>query len=486
MTRQRTHAALVGLATAFFSLSPAAARATVPPPLQPYMSQTAHGYRNGNARAVPEQPWWTAFKEQKKLRGLIEQALRTNFDLGAATARIVQAEALATQARAPLFPSLSVNLSVQASPLESVGFQFGGAGPSPGGPGPELPDVFYSGSAVLNARYGLDVWGRQYLQYRASELTAVARRMNRDEFAARLAVQVAEAYFDAVATAQQKAITKQQIDVNASLLELTQLRFEKGEASSLDVYQQRQQLAAAEARLPPIKANLRVFKQRLNVLVGNSPSESLVAVPDTLPQLPEPPGTGRPRDLLQNRPTLRAARAQYEAAVARRKSSVRALFPSMSIGGQAGWQAVKLDELNSQQFWGANASISLPLFQGLRNWGRIEQNAGAATEAAQTLGQQWLQAVRDVESALVQQQERRRELDAVRQQLEAARLAYQKARERYAKGLVDYLPLLTALNTRQSAELTLIRAKRALLSARLRLYQALGGTWIGDLTGDVS
>jgi multidrug efflux system outer membrane protein len=48
---------------------------------------------------------------------------------------------------------------------------------------------------------------------------------------------------------------------------------------------------------------------------------------------------------------------------------------------------------------------------------------------------------------------------------------------RYANGLSDYLPVLAALESLQRVERSRILAERQLLSFRVQLYRALGGTW---------
>ena len=52
-----------------------------------------------------------------------------------------------------------------------------------------------------------------------------------------------------------------------------------------------------------------------------------------------------------------------------------------------------------------------------------------------------------------------------------------EARTRYRQGLSDFLPVLTALQSQQQAQLQLLSARRQALSYRVQLCRALGGTW---------
>ncbi len=72
-------------------------------------------------------------------------------------------------------------------------------------------------------------------------------------------------------------------------------------------------------------------------------------------------------------------------------------------------------------------------------------------------------------------------LAALEAQIVEARHTLDEARRRYAQGLVDYLPVLTALSATQQAEQQKLGAQRQRLSYRVQLHRALGGTWTRKL-----
>lgn len=275
------------------------------------------------AAPVAERPWWETFGDAS-LAELIVQGLAGNNDLGAASSRAESARARADQALAPLFPALNLTATGSASPSSSLGFQTGGLPTVPGAP--TLPEVVYSGSAYASMRYSVDLFGRQLLAYQASLHGARASEQDRDGLG--LSSLIAQAYFDAVAAAQQVAVIERQIEIARSLAEMTQLRYERGGTSGADVLQQRQQLAATRARLPPARSQLHLARQRLGVLLGRPPDQALPQVPARLPAPPAPPGLGMPAALLENRPDLRGALARLEASRSLTLSTQRALLPA--------------------------------------------------------------------------------------------------------------------------------------------------------------
>src|SRR5436305_10003824 len=71
------------------------------------------GPRHADA-ALPSVVWWRGFGS-KELTGLIEESLTSNFDVAAAVARIVQADANSRVAGAPLLPIVDLNGSAVRS-----------------------------------------------------------------------------------------------------------------------------------------------------------------------------------------------------------------------------------------------------------------------------------------------------------------------------------------------------------------------------------
>ncbi|MFN7133768.1 MAG: TolC family protein [Myxococcales bacterium] len=442
----------------------------------PATAELPERFQAGSAGAPAETPWWLSF-QASGLDRLVSTGLAENHDVAAAAERIASAEARADQARATLFPTVNFDVSANATPFSAIGFQFGGVTPTR----PDLPDVLVRGSAMFNVRYQLDVWGRQLNALRATRMRAEVTREEREGFGLSLASQIAEAWFDLIASREQVAVVERQISTASSLLELLQLRFERGEARAPDVLQQKQQLAAAKSRLPGARVQEELARQRLSVLFGRAPPENLPPVPERLPAVPDAPITGTPADLVDNRPDLRAALARLEAARLQAASAGRVYFPTVGVSGQAGWQAFRSNELRSQAVWGAGADLSFNLFRGGADEALIREADAEARAAEQSVRQLSLQAIAEVESALERERASQAQLAAVREQLEAARRAFEEARHGYLQGLTGYVAVFTALNALEQAQLAEVQAARAVLSARVQLHQALGGPWTRGL-----
>ena len=442
----------------------------------------------GAASPVGETPWWETVSDPK-LRAIVDTALARNLDVAAATARIAIARSIADQSAAPLYPLVTANASMTVVPTNTLGFQFGLSGatnPSgmggmggmgSAGGGTASSDLFWRGSATLDARYAIDAWWRQHPAARAARLEAHASTDERDDFAIRLATQVAGAYLDAVAARERLVKLEEQLSTLQKLEELTELRFQRSEASGIDVLQQRQQVAGARARIPDARSQYKLQTRRLLVLLGQSPTEAPPAVSESLPVAGPLPPVGTPADVAHNRPDVRALGARLAAAQKRRAAAFGNHLPTVALTAQAGLQANRRTSWNSQEIYSGGLSISLPVFRGGADVAAVRQASAAINAARRAYGQSILRAVGEVETALVREAEQREALEALEQQAAAAKLAWTESKARYTEGLTPYLTVLTAINALNAAELNLIGARRALIGIRIDLHQALGGAW---------
>lgn len=433
----------------------------------------------GPVAAADPGPWWPRF-DDPALSAVVEATLSGNGDHAAAWERAEAARFRAGVALAPALPTVAFEHRQTEAPSESLGFQFGGIPQAPGAPAP--PDTFTTGSDLFTAAWTVDLFGRTLMAWKGSRWDAKAAEGDRQAQAIALATAAAEAYYDLVLARSRVRVVEDQLARARELHALVELRYQGGTATSTELLQQRQQLATIEAALPGAQAAVDRTVLRLRALMGEDPSAPrAVPTAEALPAgLPAAPALGRPVDLLRTRPDVAAAVAQLTAADARAWSALVGLLPTLTLSGNTGQQFFELTERREQDIWGATFVVSVPLFQGGRNIQSARDTAATERAARATAQQRLRVAVQEVEDALRVESQRAAELDARGRQAEAARMAWEDARIRYQRGLEPYQNVLTAFVSFANAELLQLQARRDLVSARIQLQDALGGTWARD------
>ncbi|MDA0329841.1 MAG: TolC family protein [Gemmatimonadetes bacterium] len=430
------------------------------------------------ATGVAMTPWWDELGDET-LTGLLRGAMEANGDLEAAVARMLQAEASADRSRAALMPSLSLDAQGSTGPLDGLGFQFGGI-PRGGGGNTPAPSLFYTGSATARASYRLSSWGSEYRTLKATRLEAMARRGDEDGVALGLVGQVAQTYYDVVSATAQIAVITRQLEVGGQLAEVAQLRYERGEATALEVLQQRQQLATTRATLPAAQIDLRLAQSRLESLLGRDPSGETVAVDVELPGVGEATGQPGTIDPLA-RPELRGAADRFQAAEARVSAAKWSVLPTVSLSASTGSQFFRSLGTTTQSTWGASMTVSLPVWDGFDRSAHVREASMDARANRSSMEQLRLNALAEVVSARVQQEGQQAQLAALRDQLDASERAFEESRRRYLAGLATVLDVLNAMNGMQQAELGVIRTQRTVLASWIQLKQAIGGPWTQGL-----
>ena len=424
--------------------------------------------RNAGSAPMPE-TWWKDFN-QPQLTALIDDMLENNFQLRAAWARVKQARSFVKQANSGKYPQLDLSGGAQRSQSRfNIGEQV-------------IINENNIFTASIGAGYELDLWRRMANTGDAAALDALASRDAVEAIAITLAAEVSEAWFDLVSVSAQLKLLREQLETNTLYLELIELRFRKGLASSLDIYQQRQALVSLQAQITLLDGSRALLIQRIAILVGKPPSAISVTPGEVLPALPAAaPGVGLPADLLERRPDVRAARRQVEAADYRVAVAVADRLPALRLSGSAGMQAFALADFLSSPVWNLIASVAAPLVDGGRRRAEVDRQKAIVEERLMDYGRVLLQAMVEVEGALVNEERQLAYIKDLEQLVELSGLTLSQAQERYNQGLIDYLPVLSAIQGQQRAQLNLIQARRSLISFRIQLCRALGGTWTQEL-----
>jgi multidrug efflux system outer membrane protein len=186
-----------------------------------------------------------------------------------------------------------------------------------------------------------------------------------------------------------------------------------------------------------------------------------------------------PSDLLRRRPDVREAERNLAAASARVGVAVADLFPRFSLTGSFGYESTELKRwfTPANQFWNFGPTMSWPIFDG----GQIRANIRAANAVEEQnlimYRQTVLDAMQDVENALVAYNNELVREQALRKAVESNIRALGLAQQLYTKGLVDFLYLLDTQATLFTAEDSLVQSQQTVSTDLVALYKALGGGW---------
>src|SRR5262249_53674583 len=168
--------------------------------------------------------------------------------------------------------------------------------------------------------------------------------------------------------------------LQAGLLGILRLQYEKGQIALVDVVTQETAVAQAKLLLPPLDKQLAQQRDLLAFLTGRFPAEDIAAtfqigsfrLPRTLP-------LSVPADLVRQRPDIRVAEANLHSASAQVGTAIANRLPKITLTANAGSTALALSKLFSPGtgFWLVAGDAAQTVFDA----GTLYQRQRAAEEA---------------------------------------------------------------------------------------------------------
>lgn len=448
-------------AMAAFCALVAACAATPEPATLGFAVPARYDAKAGMPAAVPER-WWTRFGA-RELDRLVDAAQIGSLDIAAALTRITQADAQARIAGAGLFPA--------------VGFD--GAGSRSRSAGNQRNSV----SGVLSASYILDLWGRQRDIVAAAEHDAQTARYAAETARLATLASVATAYFDLAAARERLAIADQNAANAERILRIVRERLAAGTGTALDVAQQESFLANQRAAIPPLRQTAEQSRTLLALLVGRPPQGFKVAAASLKGLAVPAVSAGIPSALLVRRPDIRSAEAQLAAADASVEAARKALLPTISLSGSAGYQSSALSGLLRPEsaIWSLAGGLAQPIFDGNRLRSQVDLSIAQRQELLELYRRSIVAALTDVENALIFVRESAASEATQRVVVAKAREAFDLSEDRLKQGTIDLVTLLNTQATLSNAQDGLVQARLQRLRAAVTLIQALGGDWSAKL-----
>ncbi|QID19911.1 efflux transporter outer membrane subunit [Nitrogeniibacter mangrovi] len=417
--------------------------------------------------------WWQHIDDDQ-LQTLVAAALAGNPDLAAAQARLRAARAQLRAAGADLGPTVSA--SGQASRSR---------GSRDTGSSGQARELYQAG---FDARWEADLFGGLRRSREAAQADTEATAYALADARASLIAEVVNDYVLYRSTAQRLGIARDNLAAQSETLQLTDWRVQAGLATSLVLEQARTNRAQTAAQIPALETSLAGYANALSVLVGQPAGALQVQLgsDQRIPRIPDEVSAGVPADLLRQRADLRAAERQLAAATARIGAAQAQRYPSVTLTGSLGFEALSLGALGGAESLTRSlaGAIGATLFDGGRLVAQVDLQQANRDAALEAYRKAVLVAVQDVEDALVAVRNGQRRVSALGTAAESARNAALLARHQYQAGITDYQTVLDTERTRLNVEDTQAAAVADLASARIRLLKALGGGWAAgnDLT----
>jgi multidrug efflux system outer membrane protein len=449
---------------------------------QPYLpspSSWSSPMEGGETTAQPvDGAWWKTFQDPK-LDSLILRAVQSNLVLRVAEARIREARAQRGVVASGEGPSIEVRSSYSRNRFSKNGFP-----PLP----PSAPLDYNLYAVGFDASWELDLFGGVRRAVESANAGIAAAEFGYDDVLRSLLGEVARNYIEARAFQRRLAITRENIQAQQRIVNLTLDRYHAGLTSELDLQQAEALLATTTSQAPTFETGFRNATYRLDVLLGQPTGDVLNGLLEEAPIPARPPQVpvGLPSDLLLRRPDVRRAERELAAATARIGVAKADLFPRFSLTGDIGLVSLNVGDWWSagSRFWSAGPIVSWPVFQSGRIRANVRVQEAREEQALAQYQQTVLIAFEDVDSALTAYAKEQIRRQSLVQSVQANKRALKLAEDLYRHGLTDFVRVLESQRGLYQAQDSLVQSDQFVALNLVALYKALGGGWGVDEADD--
>ncbi|WP_347043372.1 TolC family protein [Bacteroides fragilis] len=415
--------------------------------------------------------WWKAFQDPV-LDSLISVAVKQNYSVLTAIDRINMAKANLRMERGNFFPTIGLNAGWTRQQSSGNTSDL-----------PQSTQHYYDAS--LNMSWELDLFGSIRNRVKAQKENFAASKEEYTGTMISLCAQVASAYINLRELQQELAVVQKNCASQEAVLKITEVRYNTGLVSKLDVAQAKSVFFSTKASIPQIESGINQYITTLAILLGTYPQEVRPALtaPGTLPDYMEPIGVGLPADLLLRRPDIRSAERSVNAQAALVGASKSDWLPQVFLKGSVGYAAKDLKDLthHKSMTYEIAPALSWTLFKGTQLVNATKLAKAQLDEAINQFNQTVLTAVQETDNAMNAYRNSIKQIVALREVRNQGQETLTLSLELYKQGLTPFQNVLDAQRSLLSYENQLVQARGYSLLQLIAMYQALGGGWSGNL-----
>jgi outer membrane protein TolC len=423
----------------------------------------------GSALSTAKMP----FSGRLSLLEAVQRGIVYNLGAVGLSQAVRQAHGQSRIARSALLPNVNgaVTESVQQINLRAAGIRI------------NLPLPGFAFPSIAGPFNFIDF--RVRLSQSVADLTALNNYrsakevLHANEFSARdardlVVLAVGGAYLQVIAARARVESAGAQLETANALYQQVLQKRGVGLVAQIDVNRSQVQALTQQQRLVTLQNDLAKQKINLARLTGLPPTDQY-EITDAVPFSPASPMNVEDALKLafQERADLQAAQAQIRAASHTRSAARSERLPSLSLNADYG--AIGITPSQSHGTFSVVGTVRVPLWQGGRTEGDIEEADASLTQRRAELEDLRGQIEAEVRNAYLDLQAATSQVELAKKNLETTQQTLGLTRQRFEAGVTDSVEVVQSQESVAAAELDCINSVFAHNVAKLSLARSLGG-----------
>jgi outer membrane protein TolC len=429
-------------------------------------SLQVQGNYSGSTPGTAKMP----FNGKLGFKDAIQRGLSFNLGESGATQSMRQAEGQRKVALSGLLPNINGTIveNVQTTDLRAQGFRFNF-------PGFSIPSVIGPFNYMdLRAHLSQNVFDLAAINnFRAASDVAKANRYSAQDARELIVLAVGGAYLQTIAARAKMDSEESQMEGANAVFDQSKQQLGQGLIAKVDADKNEVQALTHQQRLLSLKNDLAKQKINLARMIGLPPNDQY-DLTDDVPFAPADPLTieAALAQAFQQRADLKAADAQMHAAERSHAAARAERYPSLGVTGDYGGIGVNPGQL--QTTYTGTASLKIPIWQGGRAEGDIQQADAALSQRRAEYEDLKGQIESDVRSAYLDLQASASQVEVSQRNVQVTKEALDLTHQKVEVGVIDNVQYVQAQEQVTSAEFDYINGVFAYNVAKLNLARAMG------------
>jgi NodT family efflux transporter outer membrane factor (OMF) lipoprotein len=345
-------------------------------------------------------------------------------------------------------------------------------------PGKHFPDPLPNFLGALNLFWQIDLWRELRNARDAAGLRYLAATERRNYFVTRLVAEVAEHYYRLLALDKRIETLDQTIELQEQSLKIAEAKKKAGRGTELAVQRFQAEVRKNQSEKLIVKQEIVEVENRINFLVNRFPQPVERTSAGFFDLNIHTLSVGVPAQLLQNRPDIRQAERELEAAGLDVKVARAHFFPRLDITAGVGYQTFNLKYLFTTPealIYNVAGDLVVPLINKKAIQAEYLSANAKQLESVYNYQRVILNAFTEVINRLSMVQNYSKSIEIKKQQLQSLEASVNAASKLFQAARAEYVEVLLAQRDLLEARTVLIETKKQQLSAIVNTYQALGG-----------
>ncbi|TLP73128.1 TolC family protein [Maribacter sp. ACAM166] len=346
--------------------------------------------------------------------------------------------------------------------------------------GEEFPEPLADYSAGIFASWELDIWKKLRNSKKAAVLEYLSTIEGKNFMVTRLISEIADSYYELLVLDNQLAFIEQNLELQGNALTMVRLQKEAARATELAVRRFEAEVLKNQSHKFEVQQEIVEMENKLNFLIGRQPQHIVRHSEGFIETEMDTIYSGIPTQLLQNRPDIRQAEYELEAAKLNIKVARANFYPSIAIKAGIGLQAFNpkyLTTTPASLMYSIAGDIIGPLI-----------NRNAIKAGYNTANSKQIQAVYEYEKAILngyievvnqlsKMENLKKSYSLKEGQVKALTESIELATRLFQSARIEYIEVLLTQREALESKMELVETKKNQLMARVNVYQALGGGW---------